>query len=367
MYLGDKELDNSINQFEVVGTVSEFNLTVKQNTQKVVIDDEEKEINSAIIYGTVVVEVNGNAIKTQVLTNKFTKGGDERKQFKGLCTVAGVKYDKDTYTFGDRPLVPSISGKTTILYRDNTKDEKEFNGVAVGASRVRISGQTDRNTYLNKDASDIVVSKQLTVGSISTENVSAEDKATFDIGGCIMGINDEYDGNGATTGRKLVDIMNIGFFGGNLFTLVIPKEWTIDDNEEEVTLTPQDFIDFAKVGQTITAHGDIEGHTFGRVVDTSEKKTFGKKSDIKGGFTVIEWTLKGGDLEAPYDIEDIKQVKHEYDIYLDQDYKNKLDALKEKENKKSNSTQKKGLGARSTTKVDADNPFASVDEENPFL
>ena len=78
---------------------------------------------------------------------------------------------------------------------------------------------------------------------------------------------------------------------------------------------------FRSVSQSRYYHGDIEGHTIGRVVDTTEKKSFGQKSEIKGGFTIVEWALKGADIETPYDTEDIKQIKKEYDIYLDATYK----------------------------------------------
>ena len=53
MFLDEKELKNSENQYELIGTVSEYNLTLKQNTQKVKIDNEDKEINSSILYGCV--------------------------------------------------------------------------------------------------------------------------------------------------------------------------------------------------------------------------------------------------------------------------------------------------------------------------
>lgn len=372
MFLNEKEIENSANQYELVGTVSEYNLTLKQNKQKVKVDGEENEINSSILYGTIVTDVNGVAIKNNVLVSKFTKGGDEKKSFKGLCTIAGIEYDKDTYSFGERPLKPTIDGVTTIIPRDaKTKEEhkvQNHKGCGKEADRVRIVGQTDRDEYLNKDASDLVVGKKLSVGNVSTQNIPSEDKATFDIGGCVYAINDEYDNQGATTGRKLVDLVNIGFFGGNVFTLIVPNEWEVGEGEDKQTLKVQDFLDFVKLGQTITAHGDIEGHTFGRTVDTTEKKSFGQKSEIKGGFTVVEWTLKGADIETPYDTEDIKQIKKEYDIYLDTAYKQKLEQQKEYNAKKNSGGAKsssKGLGARATTKSD-DNPFTSGGSDNPF-
>src|SRR5574344_1287390 len=329
MFLDEKELKNSENQYELIGTVSEYNLTLKQNTQKVKIDNEEKVINSSILYGKITTDVNGNTYENNILISKFKKNGDEKKSFRGLCTIAGIEYDKDTYSFGDRPLKPTIEGVTTIVPRDaKSKEENKVQnhkGCGKEADRVRIVGQTDREEYLNKDASDLVVGKKLSVGNVSTQNVPSEDKATFDIGGCVYAINDEYDNQGATTGRKLVDLVNIGFFGGNVFTLTVPSEWEIEGDGETQKLTAKDFLDFVKVGQTITAHGDIEGHTIGKVADTTEKKSFGQKSEIKGGFTIVEWTLKGADIETSYDTEDIKQIKKEYDIYLDATYKQKLE------------------------------------------
>jgi len=149
--------------------------------------------------------------------------------------------------------------------------------------------------------------------------------------------------------------------------LTVPSEWEIEVDGETQKLTAKDFLDFVKLGQTITAHGDIEGHTIGKVADTTEKKSFGQKSEIKGGFTIVEWTLKGADIETPYDTEDIKQIKKEYDIYLDATYKQKLEQQKEYNAKKNGSgaTTSKGLGSRSTTKSDG-NPFTSGGAENPF-
>ena len=170
---------------------------------------------------------------------------------------------------------------------------------------------------------------------VTTQNVPSVDRASFDIGGCVYAINDEYDKQGQATGRKLVDLVNLGFYGGNVFTLIVPKEWEIEIEGKKQTLTAKDFLDFAKQGQTITAHGDIEAHTFGKVADTPTK-TFGQGSEIKSGYTILEWTVKGANIETAYDIDDIKQIKKEYDIYLDMEYKKKLEQQKEYNAKKNN-------------------------------
>jgi hypothetical protein len=375
MFLDEKELKNSENQYELIGTVSEYNLTLKQNTQKVKIDNEEKVINSSILYGKITTDVNGNTYENNILISKFKKNGDEKKSFRGLCTIAGIEYDKDTYTFGDRPLKPTIDSVTAIIPRGaKSKDEhkiKEQKGVGVDADRVCILGQTDRHDYLNKDQSNLTVTKQLTANNVTTQNVPSVDKATFDIGGCVYAINDEYNKQGQATGRKLVDLVNLGFYGGNVFTLVVPKEWDIVVEGKKQTLTAKDFIDFAKQGQTITAHGDIEAHTFGKVANTSAK-AFGQGSEIKSGYTILEWTIKGANVEAAYDIDDIKQIKKEYDIYLDMEYKKKLEQQKEYNEKKNGKPTSKGLGMRSSSIIksdddESDNPFAADDTvEDPF-
>lgn len=374
MFLDEKELKNSENQYELIGTVSEYNLTLKQNTQKVKIDNEDKEINSSILYGKIVTIVNGCAYDNNILISKFKKNGDEKKSFRGLCTIAGIEYDKDTYTFGDRPLKPTIDSTTTIVPRGaKSKSDyqvKKQEGVVTNADRVCISGQTDRDDYLNKDQSNLTVVKKLSASKVTTQNVPSVDKASFDIGGCVYAINDEYDKQGQATGRKLVDLVNLGFYGGNVFTLIVPKEWEIEIEGKKQTLTAKDFLDFAKQGQTITAHGDIEAHTFGKVADTPTK-TFGQGSEIKSGYTILEWTVKGANIETAYDIDDIKQIKKEYDIYLDMEYKKKLEQQKEYNAKKNNQSTSKGLGMRgsSITKPDdddSDNPFAADTTENPF-
>lgn len=366
-----------VNTFEAVGTVSEYDLTVKQNKQKCEIDGNEAEVKSAIIYGKVVVKVNNDDIEFRVLTTKFTKSGDERKNFKGLCHLAGITYEnkdgKVVYSRDDSKLLrPTIKSKSTFLEFGQEKkdgDVKEIDGTK-DATRVVVKGSLDKNLFLNREQSDIIIGKQLNVTAISTE-APDEDKCSFDIEGYVNNVFDEVDNNGRATGKKFVDLINIGYFGANVFTLAVPKEWTAEDEEGEYTLTSKDFVEACPIGSTITAHGDIEGETIGRVIDNSSKKSFGRGSNVTQGFKRIDWFIKGADIEEItstkcYKKEDMESVMNEWNIFLDAEFKKKKEELaeahkkkQEAENNNSNGTTR-GLGRRSNISQqvgNTDSPF----------
>lgn len=382
----EKDIRISENTAEIVGKVSEYNITVKQKKMECNIDGEDKEITSAIIYGEISILVNGEIKKVKILTNKHTRSGNEIKNFTGLCTCAGIKYEtvdgKVVYSKGDRPLQPIISGKTTLLtFKDSSKDEYikrefEYNGVGTdNASLIKTVGTIDREIYLKKDKSDLVCDKKFSVVKVTT-NTTEEEKASFAIEGYVNSIYDECDNNNEPTGRKMIELVPINYFGASVFTFVVPKSWEIDGE----TLTTQDFMDFCHEGETVTLNGDIQNRTIGKVQSNGAKRTFGKKADITNGYTVTEWVVKGADKDETsansYKKEDIEKLLKEYNMYLDAEYNKRCKQAAEREKQSDNkSTNKQGLGRRNTASSvnNETSPFETdespfvTDEDDPFM
>lgn len=362
-----EKLRNSVNKVEAIGTVNEYNLVVKQNTKKCFIDNEEREVKSAIIYGTVIITVNGDPIEFRVMTSKHKRNGEETKSFKGLCSIAGVKYEnvnnEIVYSFcEDKRIIPSVQGTTTILKlgqksSDNGVQKSVLNG-SNSPSKVKISGSLDRNIYLNKDGTNVVVAKQLSASVISQETDNNE-HCSYDVEGYVYEINNELDFNGNETGAKIISLANVGFFGVNMFEIKIPKEWESDGEK----YTAEMYTDFCPVGKTITAHGEIECVTYGKKQNNSN--SFGMKSHLTNGFKRAEWITYGADLTnemESYKKEDIDSLVKEYEIFLDNEFNKRKKELEEKDMKQYESNSTGGLGRKSNVT----NYEETEDDDCPF-
>lgn len=386
---------SNINAVEGIGTVSEFNLTVKQNKKNCTFEDgTEKEITSACIYGKIALDVNGDTREFSVVTNKHTKSGNETRNFKGLCHLAGIDYEirndevvyfratdeklseEDKKLLNKKTLKPMIKGTSTIMKLGQTKDSKDLDTVEIKgvgkekASRVKIKGSLSLNKNLNQDRTDLKIKNQISVNGISS-TTETEDKCSFSIEGYVSSIFDEIGNNGSGTGAKFIDIVHVGYFGVEVFTLKIPKQWEFEaDNGEMIKLTAQDYENNCPVGSTITAYGDVDAESVGVVaVSTSTKKSFGAKSNVTSGFKRIEFMTKGADIEEStsenaYKKEDMDVALKEYDITLDAEYDKLLKDAKEKDEKKqqtNNKTSQRGIGRRnslsSVSNSGADSPF----------
>lgn len=361
------------NGFQTIGVVSEYDLTIKEKFGTFEIDGEKKTMKSATIYGIISVEVGGEVYKHNVLMGKHTKKGEEKKQFKGICTVAGIDYSFDNgkncvvYEVNNREMKPIISGKTTIVQLDSNKKEvrTEYKFKGVGAespTNVDIKGSLERDEYLNRDKSDLVVGIKLSANNISTQVTSTKQSICFVVEGYIKSIADEYDNNGVATGRKLLDLASNGFFGLNVFSFYIPKSWTDDDGN---ILTANDYVNFCKVGETITVKGSVEAHTYGaKKASTTGAVSFGNEVSIKSGYTITEFITKGADKctdpALTYSKENIDIAINEYNIFLDDLYKKKLEYFKNKENKEGTSFGTKNATLESLAK------FAIDPDDMPF-
>ena len=383
MTINDVEVRQADNNEITVGTVSEYDIKIYECTRDCEIDGEPKKINSAWIGGTMTVDVNGNSIKhtfRYLDTIRHKKNGDENKIFKGLVTALGynVEFNEQTkkleYTKIAEGLIPKIEG--TITFIDINKNTTNTDSIKnTGApTRVKITSRLSVAEGLNKDRSDLAFYNELPVSYISTTSVSDEDSAIFAVEGVVKDIVDEYNSNGGTTGRYIVDLVVPNFFGVDVFNFVMLDKWTniVDGEEIEVTeemfYSPNSDESFCKIGDTIKISGDIEGHSFGSVATPSTaKKTFGGGAqNVRSGFTRIEWTIKAGDVvddENQYDTEIIKKALEEREIILDNNYKKRLEDY-------NNATSNKGATAsKSSIKGSANgnaSPFGGNKANNPF-
>ena len=349
MTINDVEVRQAENNEVTVGTVSEYDIRISECTRECEIDGETKRINSAWIGGSLIVEVNGNAIRHSFRyldTIRHKKNGDENKIFKGIMTALGydVEFNAQTkkleYKKVGEGLIPKVEGKITFVdVNKNIVDVTEVKRTGE-PTRVKVSSKLSLQEALNKDQSDLIFYNELPVSYISTTNVSDTDSAMFTVEGVVHGICDEYDGNGGTTGRYIVDLVVPNYFGVDVFNFVMLDKWTNIVDDVEVEVTKEMFYDpnnqaesFCKSGDTVKLSGDIEGHSFGAVSTVSDaKKTFGGGAkSVKSGFTRIEWTIKAADFvddSEQYDTDIITKALEEREIVLDNNYKKRLEDYK---------------------------------------
>ena len=349
MTINDVEVRQADNNEVTVGTVSEYDIRVAECTRECEIDGETKRINSAWIGGSLIVEVNGNAIRHSFRyldTIRHKKNGDENKIFKGLMTALGydVTFNEQTkkleYNKVNDGLIPKVEGKITFVdVNKNVVNTVEVKRTGE-PTRVKVSSKLSLQEALNKDQSDLVFYNELPVSYITTTNVSDTDSAIFTVEGVIKDIVDEYDLNGGTTGRYIIDLVVPNYFGVDVFNLIMLDKWTNTIDSEEVEFTKEMFYNssdvansFCKAGDTVKLSGDIEGHSFGSVANATEaKKTFGGGAkSVRSGFTRIEWTVKSGDFvedSEQYDTDIITKALEEREIVLDNNYKKRLEDYK---------------------------------------
>ena len=389
MTINDVEVRQAENNEVTVGTVSEFDIRVADCVRECEIDGEPKKINSAWIGGSMIIEVNGNPVKhtfRYLDTIRHKKNGDENKIFKGIMTALGydVEFDttakKLTYTKTGEGLIPKIEGKITFVDVNKNVVNTETVRKSGEPTRVKVTSKLSLQEGLNRDQSDLAFYNELPVSYISTSGVSDEDSARFTVEGVIKDIVDEYDNNGGTTGRYIVDLVVPNYFGVDVFNLIMLDKWTNIIDGENVEITKEMFYEpnnddsFCKLGDTVKLSGDIEGHSFGAVQTVSTaKKTFGGGAkSVKSGFTRIEWTIKAGDIiedADQYDTEIIKKALEEREIILDNNYKKRLEDYKASQNGKDNTpkTPVKGSanGGNSPFGKPANNPFGGT-KKSPF-
>lgn len=390
MKINEKEIRQAENVVETVGTISEYNISIRECIRKCDIDGEDTNVHSAWIGGTVIITSNGAEIKhsfTYLDTIRHTKKGDENSKFKGILTALGydVAFNSDTkkleYTKVDLPLIPKIPSKITWV----DENKNEVNSVTIQPNgeptRVKVTTKLATNIGLNKDKSNLSFYDDLPIQYISRIKVADEDSCRFVIEGVIKDIYLEPKGDGTTTDRYNVELVVPNFFNVDVFKLVMLNSWkNVLEDGETIQVTKDMFYDinnpdnsFCKIGDTVKLSGDIENHPVGIVkVNTTTRKSFGGGSqEIRSGYDRIERTIKAGDIvdgEDKYDIELIKKALEEREVFLDNEYNRLVEYQKSaptqsKPNPSDTKPTSNPFGS-STSSANA-NPFGAK-KKNPF-
>lgn len=337
-------LEQGRNNVTVVGAASEYNLVISEKKMKITDEDgAEREIVSALMYGTLVVESNGGTIKTNMLTSKHRGNGEVSKIFENLCKAFNIVcgYDEEkkqaTYDFSDPHIMPKISGKLTIRRLKGKQEETSVRGTTEATS-IRTKGYISRNLFLNKDKTDLIVGKQISVQGID-KNVEGADSATFTVSGYVYETVPRVDSNGNETGELDVKFIVPNYKDVDLFTFRVPKEWEVDGE----TFTSNEFISFFESTESedenemnmINLVGDIENVSYGSTPKPS-KISFGKQSAVQSAYNRIEWQVKGGSLSEDNitgSTDDITEAMKEYSVFLDAEF----DRIKERINNNTHS------------------------------
>lgn len=379
----ERKLAQANNIMEVNGTVSEFNITVKESKKDCNIDGEDTKITSAMVFGKITVEVNGEVIEFSLSPldlTKHTKKGDENKAFKGIMTNLGYDYKYDeslkrvVYTKVSDGLIPKMQGTITFKYLDKSEVKVEVKNEGRTPTRINGKGKMGLKEGLNKDQSDLTFYKELPLKFISTDSSKVgEDKCSFVIEGYIHSLVDEMNNDGGMTGRVLTTIIVPNFFGIDSYDqFVVQKEWEIEDG---VKVTAEQFKQFAKVGDSVKFVGDVDVRSVG-AKQQSSGNSFGAQSNVTSGYKVQEWNIKGGDMmQTPFEKDLIDKAIHAYTVILDANYtKRKKDyeeALAKKNSAQEAPKTQRGLG-RSGQQAQTQKPNNSfgggsgVAEKDPF-
>ncbi len=376
----------SVNKVETVGTVSEYNITINETNKKCEIDGEERTIKSANIYGTIVMDVDGQLIRhnlSALNTGKHTRKGNVNKVFEGIVTALGYDYQYDestkkvvyTKSQSRSGLLPKMDSSITFKYLDKTVDKVKVKHSSE-PSKVLVKGQLALTERLNRDKSDIAFYNNISINAITTNVTSNDDKCSYQVKGYINKIVDELAQDMTATGRATLELIVPTFFGIDVFPLIINKSWVEENDGETFTFTKKDFCDFFKEGDTVVLNGDIIRKTIGAKVEKSSN-SFGAKANVTSGFTIDEWNIRGGDKLSDegsiFEKDKIAVALNEYATYCDARYKKLLEDDIEYNKTKSSTTTSNtgslgGFGAKAKVETldDDDLPFDMDDDEDPF-
>jgi len=385
----ENKLAQALNIMEMNGTVSEYNIFVKESKKNCEIDGEEKNITSAMIYGKIVAEINGESYEFSLSAldlGKHTKKGDENKAFKGILTNLGYEYSYDqtknkvvyNRVIEDK-IIPKINGTITFLYLDGSSEKVEIENGGRVATRINGKGRMSLKEGLNKDQTDLALFKELVIKFISTDpSKVGEDKCSFVIDGFVYSLVDEMNNEGKSTGRVLTTIIVPNFFGIDSFDhFVVPKEWEIENEDgEKVKVTSGQFKTFAKIGSSIRFVGDVDIRSIGGKQQVSTGH-FGAQSNVTSGFKAQDWSIKGGDtMKEPFDKKLVGEAYKQHQIVLDDHFKKrKADYIESQKKKESKPQSQKGLGRSgnnssfgSKPKVnDIKDPFGEEESKEGFM
>lgn len=327
-----REIKQSVNRTQVVGTLKEMNLQLETKELELSYGDKKKKVTCEVISKVdftspmFLVDVNGQDVGVEMFgasDKKLDESGKiiDNKRFKALQTIL------NTY-------VPKIACKG---------EEKP--------TRVQFDGMLSENSYA-KDG-DFKAFTQITAFNATHNNVPEEDYAKGEMTGIIKNMLPEVrmvNEEETETGRLKVEFY---YFDRNSNTF--PVNFVAESELAD------DLSDFYEVGDSCKLYYDIVVKQIGGAKPVTGGG-FGKREAVSTGFNITEYSIVGGDdkfeEESEYFIEisQMKEALNAREIMMDtkiEEAKKKAENPKEKEKKDPKSFGKKDGVKGSTT----GNPF----------
>lgn len=326
-----REIKQSINKIQVVGTLAEINLEETTKEVELRYGDKTKKTTCRTIgkkdfrNPSILIEVspkdkNGNVRYTSNVGLSFYPTHEKKLDEKGNII--------------DNPRFKALE---TIMNDYVTKLQDRDN-----ATRVKADGSLVANEYANsKDGKnyEFVSFPQLNCFQVTSSNVPEEDSCDGEISGIIRTIkpeivvkNDEEE----ETGRLFVEFYSFDRNGATTPTkLVVEKDLA------------EDFEDFYENGTSCLLYYEVVTRMVGGKKPT--KRAFGSRdAHITSGFEVIEYSVFSGN--EPFEEENehfvdtdlMKQAMKTRQNYID----SKIADKKKADSEKGNTTKKSGLGNR---------------------
>lgn len=319
----------SIRKAQIIGTLQEMNFDIQTKE----IERDGKKIKCQAIVKkefknpSMTVDVNGMPVGVDFIpTYEIGKDGKHNQKFDGMKTII------ETY-------VPAISA---------TEENP--------ATRVKVNGMFGLNEYVDKNDSYKSFPNITCFSPCTHTNVPSDDMAAIEVTGIIGALKDEVEGEDTTeTGRLNLTFCSFDKEGNILpFDLIVPEDLA-DDFKENYEVN-----DSCELGLEITTKQSGQTKTSNR--------TFGKKSQIVGGYSKPEYVVNGGDPkfeeEHQYyiDFADVKDAMKLRKIMIQA----AIDKKKEEASKPKETKTKKGLGSikkiESPVEDDDDCPFGEEED-----
>lgn len=342
-----REIRKTKSQGLIVGVLSELALEIIDDEIKLSngktkkckrIVAKDKKFNSAISIET----ANGTfAFPAPHFCSSITKEGKESKSFKSWETVVNEYKDKLHYGENADRVALTVSYAPQIRYNRQKDDvlvyANSFNPIYI----TRVNEKTESSTDMKTE--------------------------------CIIKAIRPETRNEEETGRKIVDIMTVGYGDEDIPLIGIVSSLIIPENLVD------DFENTFEIGQTCELEFELKSL---RVGSGQLQKThgFGRKAKVNEGFSVTERVVIGSDgayndsnmettQELAYTKAEIKSLLKDFEIVK----KAKLE--KGRKNASNSNSKPRGLGHRATveTPTASDSPFDDVkiiddeDDENPFM
>lgn len=279
--------------------------------------------------------------------------------------------------FSNPAVTVNVNGNIVELdiyptYKDYEKDGEIVSNASFTAlknlmetpigTKVAFKVSLTENAYASKDRSTDEIKfhsvPKLMINAMHS-NLVEEDCADIKVSGVIGNIKDEIDSNEMPTGRKIVDF------------------YCLKNNAEAgMLLTPFKFIanpDMAEIdgyyskGDSCFIDVEVTSRAVGAKATQAENRLGNRQSNVKGGYTVQEFCVFGGDPALDEEnayyipIEEIKGLREARKVYESA----LIEKKKSEESTSASNTKSGGLGNRATNATvdvtadaDIDDPFA---------